>query len=161
MAKAIEMTKLRKPARYKYKLSKTIVSRRPNRVVRVPPYHLSSNELAERVVWAFKKSFKRLTEGTVQDRLPHFLFSYCITPQTSTGISPAELLMGRSLRSRLHLLTPNLPQKIEQKQEQQKLSYDKKAIERTFIEEEKVYARNYSNIGKKWLPGELISTIKH
>ena len=65
----------------------------------------------------FKKSFKKLTEGTVQDRLSHFIFSYHTTPQTSTGISPAERLMGRSLHSRLHLLTPNLPQKIEQKQE--------------------------------------------
>ena len=87
------------------------------RHIRVPPYHPSLNGLAERAVQTFKKNFKKLSEGTVQDRLSRFLFSYRITPQTSTGISPAELMMGRSLRSRLHLLTPNLPQEVEQKQE--------------------------------------------
>jgi len=55
----------------------------------------------------------------------------------------------------LHLLTPSLPQRIEQKQEQQKLNHDKRAVERSFTEGEKVYARKYSNIGKKWLPREL------
>ena len=34
---------------------------------------------------------------TVQD----FLFQYRVTPHTVTGISPAELLMGRKLRDRL------------------------------------------------------------
>ena len=130
------------------------------RHVRVPPYHPSSNGLAERAVQTFKKGFKKMSEGTVQDKIARFLFSYRITPQTSTGISPAELLMGRTLRSRLHLLTPSLPQKIEYRQEKQKLHHDKKAVERTFAEGEKVYARNYSSIGKKWLPGKVISVAQ-
>ena len=70
------------------------------RHVRVPPYHPSSNGLAERAVQTFKKGFKKMSEGSVQDKISHFLFSYRITPQTTTGISPAELLLGRALRSR-------------------------------------------------------------
>jgi len=61
---------------------------------KVPPYHPSSNGLAEHAVQTFKKGFKKMSEGSVQEKISRFLFSYCITPQTSTGISPAELLMG-------------------------------------------------------------------
>ena len=42
-------------------------------------------------------------------------------PQSTTGTSPAELLFGRPLRSRLHLLKPH---NVENKQEQQKLTHD-------------------------------------
>ena len=98
------------------------------RHVRVPPYHPSSNGLAEHAVQTFKKGFKKMSEGSVQDKISRFLFSYRITPQTTTGTSPAELLMGRTLRSRLHLLAPNLSQSVENKQEQQKLSHDKREL---------------------------------
>ena len=130
------------------------------RHVRVLPYHPSSNGLAERAVQTFKKGFKKMLNGTVQDKIARFLFSYRITPQTTTGTSPAELLMGRTLRSRLHLLKPNLSQNVENKQEQQKLSHDKRAVERTFVDGERVFARNYSKIGKKWLPGIAISVAQ-
>ena len=46
------------------------------------------------------------------------------------------------------------------KQEQQKLSHDKRAVERTFVDGEKVFARNYSSVGKKWLPGKVISVAQ-
>ena len=77
------------------------------RHVRVPPYHPSSNGLAEWAVQIFKKGFKKMSEGSVQDRISLFLFYYRITPQTITGTSPAELLMGRAFRYCLHLLTPS------------------------------------------------------
>ena len=63
----------------------------------LPPYHHSSNGLVERAVQMFKNGFKKMSEGTVQEKLPRFLFSYHITPQTTTGMSPAELLMGRTI----------------------------------------------------------------
>ena len=58
-----------------------------------------------------------MSEGSVEDKISRFLFSYRIMPQTTTGTSPAELLMGRTLRSCLHLLAPNLSQNVENKQE--------------------------------------------
>jgi len=130
------------------------------RHTKVPLYHPSSNGLAECAVQTFKKGFKKMSEGLVQDKISRFLFSYCITPQTSTGISPAELLMDRTLRSHVHLLNLSVSQKIEHKQEQQKLNHDQKAVERTFAEGEKVYARNYSSIGNKWLSGQVISVTQ-
>ena len=129
------------------------------RHVCVPPYHPSSNSLAECAVQRFKKGIKKMSEGSVQDKISHFLFSYRIMPQTTTGTSPAELLLGRALRSRLHLLKPNLSQNVENKQEQQKLAHDKRAVERTFVDGEKVFARNYSSVGKKWLPGKVIRVV--
>jgi len=39
--------------------------------------------------------------------------SYCLTPQSTTGVSPAELLLGRQLRSRLDLLKPNKTDRVE------------------------------------------------
>ena len=119
--------------------------------VRVPLYHPSSNGLVEHAIHTFKNGFKKMSDGRVQEKLSRFLFSYRITPQTTTGMSPAELLMGRSLRSRLHLLKPNLSQTVKNKQEQQKLNHDKRAID--FQKGEKVFARNYASIGKKWLHG--------
>lgn len=92
------------------------------RHVCVPPYHPSSAECAFQT---FKKGFKKMSEGSVQDKISHFLFSYWIMPQTTTGTSPVELLFGRTLQSRLHLLKPNLSQNVENKQERQKLSHDK------------------------------------
>ena len=68
----------------------------------VPPYHPSSNGLAKRAIQTFKKGFKKVSEGSVQNKISCFLFSYRITPQTTTGTSPVELLLGRKLRSHLH-----------------------------------------------------------
>ena len=70
------------------------------------PYHPSSNGLAERAVQTFKTGVTKL-QGTMELRISKFLFKYRITPQTTTGLSPAELLMGRKLRTHLDLLHPD------------------------------------------------------
>ena len=67
---------------------------------KVALYHPASNGLAERAVQTFKEGVKKLT-GTLETRLSRFLFAYRTTPQTSTGISPAFLMFGRTLRTRL------------------------------------------------------------
>ena len=59
------------------------------------PYHPASNGLAERAVQIVKKSLKKETSGTMSTRLAKVLCSYRITPQSTTGTSPAELLLGR------------------------------------------------------------------
>ena len=63
------------------------------------PYHPSSNGLAERAVQSFKLALKKNTSGTLHQRLSDFLLYQHITPHTTTGRPPAELLMGRKLRS--------------------------------------------------------------
>ena len=59
------------------------------------PYNPASNDLAESVVQTFKEGLKKLTEGSVDTKLDYFLFQYRLTPHSTTGKSPAELLMGR------------------------------------------------------------------
>ena len=68
------------------------------------PYHPASNGLAERAVKSFKRGFERMGEGSLKTKLARFLLQYRNAPQGTTGQSPAELLMGRRLRS--HLLSP-------------------------------------------------------
>ena len=59
------------------------------------PYHPSLNGLVERAVQTVKRGLK-CTEGkTIQDKLSKFLFKDRIMPHTTTGVSPAELLINR------------------------------------------------------------------
>ena len=88
-------------------------------------------------------------------RLAKILFSYRITPQGTTGIAPAELLLGRSPRTRLDLLRPNTADRVEERQRQQKKKHDSKAKDRTFREGETVLVKNFG-YGCRWLPGTII-----
>lgn len=66
-----------------------------------PPYHPPSNGLAERAVQTFKDLMKKSLGNTLETKLHRALFNYHITPQSITGLSPAELLMGRKLHCTL------------------------------------------------------------
>ncbi|KAL5510470.1 hypothetical protein EMCRGX_G006019 [Ephydatia muelleri] len=120
------------------------------------PYHPSSNGMAERAVQTVKQGVKKMTTGTLRDKLARFLFQYRITPQTTTGVSPAELLYGRRLRSRLDALHPNLAERVERRQQGQKAAHDTNAVERSFQEQESVYVKYYARGGRwKWVPGKI------
>ena len=95
---------------------------------------------------------------SVESRLLQFLFQYRITPHTTTGLSPAELLMGRRLRSHLSLLHPGVEERVKATQEKQRKYHDRGARERSFNVGDHVWARNYSR-GPKWLSG-VISGIR-
>ena len=79
-------------------------------------YHPSRNGLAERAVQVLKQGLKKVTTGSLGTRLARVLLSYRITPQSSTGVSPAELLVGQCPQTCLDLLKPNLADKVENKQ---------------------------------------------
>ena len=49
-------------------------------------------------------------------RISNFLFQYRVTPQTTTGFSPAELLMRR-LRTHLDLPHPDTASKVAAREE--------------------------------------------
>ena len=120
------------------------------------PYHPSSNGLAERAVQIVKKGLRKNKKGTFRTRLSHTLFSYRITPQSTTSVSPAELLLGRRPRSKLDLLRPNLAERVEKKQQSQKELHDSRSRERAFDIGTKVWVRNMQR-GDKWLPGTIVS----
>ena len=67
---------------------------------------------------------KKVMQGTLTARLAKVLFSYRLTPQGTTDISPAELLLGRRPRSKLDLVRPNTAERAENKQLQQKAHHD-------------------------------------
>ena len=125
--------------------------------IRVAPYHPSSNGLAERAVQVFKQGMKKVSSGTIWDRISKFLFQYRITPHTTTGLPPCEMLMGRKLRSRLDLLKPDVQARVISKQAKQKSNRDKHCKPRTFVEGERVYAKNFGQ-GNRWLPGLIVSS---
>ena len=117
----------------------------------VSPYHPSSNGLAERAVQTFKNSMKKL-EGPMESRILSFLFRYRMTPQCTTGLSPAEMLMNRRLRSRLDLIHPDVSRKVEQKQDKLRAQPRK---ERHYEIGDLVYTHNYGST-RKWIPAEIV-----
>ena len=80
--------------------------------VKTVPYHPASNGLTERAVRTFKTCMKKLSNGSLQDLVTSFLFKYHTTPQTTTGVCPAELLMGCRLRTHLDLLILDIGERL-------------------------------------------------
>ena len=56
-------------------------------------------------------------KDSLETRVSRYLFTYRITPHTVTGISSAEMLMGRRLRSALDLIKPDIGRKFEESRE--------------------------------------------
>ena len=75
----------------------------------------------------FKQHLNKLTEGSLETRLAHFLFSYQTAPQSTTGISPAEFLFGRPLRTQLNLLQLDLHAKMHGQKQRMKTNHDQQA----------------------------------
>ena len=124
------------------------------RHITTAPYHPASNGMAERAVKIVKDGLKKLGTGDLREKLARFLFQYRITPQSTTGLSPGELLFGRRLRSRLDALRPNAAERVERKQEAQKRNHDMTAKRRSFTEGDDVYVKVYKKGGAwEWAPG--------
>jgi transposase InsO family protein len=122
------------------------------RHLRIPPRHPASNGLAERAVQTVKEGLRKQQGSDIHCRLAKFLLSYRTTPQSTTGVTPAELLMKRRLRTRLDLLRPSLSSTVEAKQEKWP-GVDRR--ERVFQPGDNVYVRNYGQ-GDAWLPGTVV-----
>ena len=123
------------------------------------PYHPSSNGLAERAVQTFKQGMKKFTDGDLRDRLSRFLAHYRTTPHTTTGVCPAELLLGRRPRTRLDLLRPSVSTRVDHKQLQQKQVHDDKARVQNFSVGERIYTWQYGRGAKNWVPGQIIEQM--
>ena len=65
-------------------------------------------------------------------------------------------MWGRTLRSKLDLLRPDVDQKAQQATDHQKSSHDVHSSQRQFAVNETVYARNYGS-GPQWLPVRIVS----
>ena len=99
------------------------------RHVKSATYHPSTNGLAERAIQTIKENLRKCKTGSLETRISCFLFKYRTMPHTTSGVSPAELLMGRQLRSHLSLLHPDLTirDRVANKQQNQKDHHDSHA----------------------------------
>ena len=71
--------------------------------IRATPHHPKTNGLAEKMVQFVKTSLKALQQedGNMQSKLDKILLKYRITPHSTTGDTPCNLLFKRRIRTRL------------------------------------------------------------
>lgn len=101
----------------------------------IAPFHPAGNGQAERAVRSAKEALAQLGPASWQERVSTYLLWQHSTPCPSTNHTPAELLMGRRLRTTLDRLHPSyMP-------EQPRV---RSLLSRTFVEEHLVYTRNYA-----------------
>ena len=117
--------------------------------IKSTPYHPKTNGLAERMVRTFKERLRagKNSSADLDLRLQRFLLSYRNTPHKSTGRSPAELLMGHWLRSKLDLLKPDANSSSDKSSVMQKLYHDNKAQPCWFFQDEAVWVQKPSQQG--------------
>lgn len=118
-------------------------------------YKPSTNGLAERTVQTFKRYLK-LSDEPVSLAIDRFLYNYRITPHSTTGVSPAELLYGRKLRTRLDLIWPSerIAASVSKQQERQKHYHTSCPRDVQINVRDPVMIRNYLP-GKKWVPAQI------
>lgn len=117
-----------------------------------PPYHPSSNGLAERFVDTFKRALGK-SQGN-DEEIKEFLAIYRATPNANApgGQSPAELMYGRRLRLPLAgILPPSQP--CQERNDQMERDYNRRhgTKERGFVKGEEVHVRTGPR--GEWVPG--------
>ena len=122
------------------------------------PYKPASNGQAERAVQIIKNGLSRVKEGSIQSHLARVLLNYRTRPHQTTSGSPAKLLVGRELTTRLSLVHPGITVQVENNKYQQKRNHDQTSVYRNFQINDPVYVLN-SGCGTKWLSGIVINNI--
>jgi len=107
--------------------------------------------LTERTLGVAKEGVKRMQRNDLETKLSRFLFDYRITPHSTIGLAPSELLMNRHLKTRLHLVKPAVGRKLTTKQTRQKTTHDRHAKVRIFKIGDFVYALRYHDDKASWV----------
>ena len=115
------------------------------RHIRSVPYRPQTNGEAERFVQTCKQAMRAMdnSTGTLETRVQRFLCTYRSTPHSTTGRTPAELLIGRRFRTRLDCIKPSLRHNVETALYRQQEEHDKHAKHREFSVGDYVAARWY------------------
>ncbi|XP_037526414.1 uncharacterized protein K02A2.6-like [Rhipicephalus sanguineus] len=133
----------------------TFLSRNGIRHSKSPPYHPVSNGSTERCVQTVKKDlFKQiLDEERKEDKKS---MQHRNTPSSTTGETPAQILLSWQPRTRLSLLHPDMEQRMREKGEQAKLHADqKRGPWRDFWEGDQVLVKGLRPDHDKWLLGTI------
>ena len=91
-----------------------------------------------------KEGLKKSSKDSLQTQLSRFLFRYRLTPHSTTGVAPSELLLGRCPHSHLDLVKPDLQQHVQSKQFTQAAQRGGKE-EKDFESGSSVLAKNFSS----------------
>ena len=132
--------------------------------LKTAPFHPQSNGQAERFVDTFKRTIEKIQAGgeDLDEALDTFLMCYRSTPCRCApgGKSPAEVLLGRPIRTSLELLRPpsNFTKMNNSKQDRQ-FNAKHEAKEKSFEPKEKVYAQVHHGINWSWIAGEVVERI--
>ena len=118
------------------------------------PYHPSSNGEAERFVQTFKRAMKakRTSKASWNHKISEFLLSYRTTPHTTTKCTPSELMFGRTLRTRLDAVHPNIGRRIQQ-------STSPESPPRQLSVGDPVLVRDYRNKKENWARGVILKKL--
>ena len=97
----------------------------------------------------------------VKEKLAKFLTAYRNAPHSTTGVSPARLLLGRPLRTRLDLVKPTLNRKMVNRQHQQSIrAANEKGRQRRQLEVgDSVMWRDYRG-DLKWCSGLIVNKTR-
>ena len=85
----------------------------------------------------------------------NFLLVYRTTAHTSTGVAPCVLFLKRDMRTRLHLLRPEVKDHVTAQQASQKAHHDQHSRARELCVGQRVLVRNYRP-GENWIPGTVV-----
>ena len=118
----------------------------------IAPGHPATNGQVERYCQTLKTKLKcmRFHPGTLQEKLCELLFRYRATP-LSCGKTPAELMMGRNLKTKLDLLKP-------EKEGVLKNTAPQPAFHKFFRVGSRVQCRNYTN-SILWKYGTVVERL--
>ena len=113
-----------------------------------------------RAVQTFKLGMKKQTSGSLQTKLSRFLFHYRLTPNATTGLAPAELLLSRRPRSHLDFMAPqSLKDRVQQQQQKQKSQHDQHAKPRAYEQGDLVFIRDFRRqASSPWSPGTIVQS---
>ena len=85
------------------------------------PYHPTTNGLAEHFVQALKQALQasKKEKKSLSHRVSSFLIQYGNARHSTLDTTPAQMMIKRDLRYRLHLLRPNVRDSVFEKQSTQ------------------------------------------
>ena len=110
-----------------------------------PPYHPSTNGEAERFVQVFKRALRPQVghKVDVQAEIFKFLQRYQTIPHSTTGRSSFELLFGRTIRTNLDFLKPQVETQVIRQQTRAIQNNDRTARDLQFAFGQPVFVRQY------------------
>lgn len=141
------------------------------RLTLTSPGHPATNGQAENAVKTFKASLLKCLSGrkfNVREIVANFLLGYRNSVHCVTGVSPAEMMLGRGIRTSLDLMLPCSSKKLSEVElkarrailgtQQSQVRNYKGTRNIDFNVGDKVMVRDYSNPNKaSWTPGVVTS----